>query len=48
MGHLRNGFYFTDFGVNQELERRREEFYVIGQIERSMRGRPRLVYRRGL
>src|SRR5271156_954512 len=30
--------------INQELERRREKFYVIGRIERSIRGRPRLVY----
>jgi phosphoribosylaminoimidazole (AIR) synthetase len=30
--------------VESELKRRREKFYVIGRIERAMRGRPRVAY----
>jgi len=30
--------------VETELRRRREKFYVIGRIERAIRGKPRVTY----
>src|ERR1700675_620663 len=30
--------------VESELKRRREKFYLIGRIERAVRGKPRVIY----
>ncbi len=30
--------------VETELKRRREKFYLIGRIERAVRGKPRVIY----
>jgi hypothetical protein len=30
--------------VESELKRRREKFYLIGRIERALRGRPHVAY----
>jgi phosphoribosylformylglycinamidine cyclo-ligase len=30
--------------VESELKRRREKFYLVGRIERAMRGKPRVIY----
>jgi phosphoribosylformylglycinamidine cyclo-ligase len=30
--------------VEMELKRRREKFYLIGRIERAVRGKPRVIY----
>jgi phosphoribosylformylglycinamidine cyclo-ligase len=30
--------------VETELKRRREKFYLIGRIQRAVRGKPRVIY----
>jgi hypothetical protein len=30
--------------VESELKRQREKFYLIGRIERAVRGKPRVAY----
>jgi phosphoribosylformylglycinamidine cyclo-ligase len=30
--------------VESELKRKREKFYLIGRVERAVRGKPRIIY----